>query len=64
MKYKKDYLLLAAAIVAGLLVVSGGGFADYAKSKAWQHFWAVSAWVGFFAFAGGWFYLFKKDSKK
>lgn len=60
-KYKKDYCLVAAAVLAGLLAVSGGGFSDYAKSGFFQVFWSVLAWVGFIAFAGGWLYLNAKD---
>jgi hypothetical protein len=60
-KYLKDYLFVAAAVIAGLLAVCGGGFADYAESKFWAGFWSVAAWVGFIVFAGGWVYLSAKD---
>lgn len=57
----RDSLLVLAAVTAGLLAVSGGGFADYAESKFWQITWAVLAWVGFVVFVGGWIYLTIKD---
>jgi lipopolysaccharide export LptBFGC system permease protein LptF len=57
----KDVLLLLAALTAGFLAVSGGGFADYAKKSFWQHFWAISAWVGFAVFVGGWLFLAARD---
>jgi hypothetical protein len=60
-KYLKDYLLLAAALTAGILAVCGGGFADYSESKFWAGFWSVAAWVGFAVFLLGWLYLVKKD---
>lgn len=57
----KDTLLVLAALTAGFLAVSGGGFSDFAKTSFWWTFWDVAAWVGFVVFAGGWAYLAVKD---
>ncbi len=63
-KYLKDWLLVAAVVLVGLLAVSADGFSDLANKRFWWNFWSVVHVVAIVACVGGWLYLWNKDRKK
>lgn len=63
-KYPKDWCLVAAVVLTGILAVSADGFSDLANKAFWWNFWSIIHVAAIVAFVGGWFYLKAKDSRK
>lgn len=61
MQRTKDYFLIAAVVLLGILAVSGDGFSDYANKPFWWHFWGIAGWVALLALIVGWFVLYLKS---
>ncbi|HEU4607139.1 MAG TPA: hypothetical protein VFS31_03450 [Chitinophagaceae bacterium] len=54
---KSEIFLLLGVVLAGIIVVLGGQFADSAKTPFWWKFWPVLQVICFVALIGGWLFL-------
>ena len=62
-EYKKDYLIVATVVLAGIIVVLGQVFSDAATRPFWWKFWNVFQVICLIGIVGGWVYLWTTQDK-
>ena len=64
MKYTKDILKVASAVLLATVAVMGWHWTDTANRTFWWNFWLVAAIVALVGCIAGWVYLSNRDKKQ